>query len=96
MVKIHLSQIYYNTSHYNPPIDYLEEPIAFNEKILLWINYVHLMKYKSTSLSPKVSISNIFELNYAILQIGQVIKNITCSLFLNILFQRKYFWAYKY
>nr|MBF0220940.1 ATP-binding protein [Desulfobulbaceae bacterium] len=32
MVKIHLAQIYYNTSYYDPPIDYLEEPVAFNEK----------------------------------------------------------------
>ncbi|WDN90898.1 hypothetical protein BuS5_03869 [Desulfosarcina sp. BuS5] len=32
MIKIHLAQIYYNTSYYDPPIDYLEEPIAFNEK----------------------------------------------------------------
>jgi len=32
MIKIHLAQIYYNTSYYAPPIDYLEEPIAFNGK----------------------------------------------------------------
>lgn len=32
MIKIHLAQIYYNTSYYDPPIDFLEEPIAFNGK----------------------------------------------------------------
>ena len=32
MIKIHLAQIYYNTAYYDSPIDFLEEPIAFNEK----------------------------------------------------------------
>jgi tetratricopeptide (TPR) repeat protein len=32
MIKIHLAQIYYNTSYYDSPIDFLEEPSAFNEK----------------------------------------------------------------
>jgi len=32
MVKIHIAQIYYNTSYYDSPIDFLEEPLAFNEK----------------------------------------------------------------
>ena len=32
MIKIHLAQIYYNTSYYDPPFDYLEEPTPFNEK----------------------------------------------------------------
>ena len=31
MIKIHLAQIYYNTAYYDPPIDYLEEPVAFEE-----------------------------------------------------------------
>ncbi len=32
MVKIHLAQIFYNTSYYDSPIDFLEEPMAFDEK----------------------------------------------------------------
>jgi tetratricopeptide (TPR) repeat protein len=32
MIKIHLAQIFYNTAYYDSPIDFLEEPIAFNEK----------------------------------------------------------------